>query len=81
MTISHQTTVSVPPHKTSRNPTTQPPIKTGGVGTTGVGSIKGFGVGAAHSSSINAERGVTKDSMGKAPVRGFSGSGVKSGKA
>lgn len=74
------TTVSVPPHK-STAPKSHSPVKTGGVGVVGRGTIKGFGSGAVHESVRNTQRGITEGSMGKSAVRGFSGSGVKSGKA
>lgn len=70
--------VSVPAHKMPVQ--TPNPVKTGGVGKVGSGSIKGFGSGAAHESVRNTQRGITDGGNGKGSVKGFSGSGVKSGK-
>ena len=71
--------VSVPPKKVPMNPTTQAPVKTGGVGTTGAGSIKGFGMGSSHGSAINAERGIV-DSDAQTRIDGFSTGGSLPGK-
>ena len=72
----NETKVSVPPHAAPKNPTTQGPVEPGAHG-----KVDGFGSGSAHSTAVNGGRDVTEGSMGKSSIQGFSGGGVKPGKA
>jgi hypothetical protein len=73
--MDNQSKVSVPSKKGGLATNMTPnPVKPGGVGQVGGGSIKGFGGGIAHSSTTNTDRGITKDGGNiKAPAKGFSG--------